>query len=241
MRLLWNNNAENFSLRTAVRSNQIFVIRLLLEQSINTIEDFELAVCSLIEVDSFVEQMNEALELLKFALHYRQLKLQPKVSIPPIAAYNFEQECQTIKELNYIKNDRNRILIEIFLIRERIFLSCEDITIIKSLHDYGDMLVSEGNFEQCLNVWIHMFYLYQQMGMGTILHRFVWLFCKMLTRNQVIPVERFLQVCQLVFEESHITEKNYAIWNALFFVIIAARVKNCLIRFNYFLKFILDS
>jgi hypothetical protein len=147
-----------------------------------------------------------------------------KNCIAPIAAYDNQQECQTVDELNGIKDNRHRIFLETLLIRERIALSRNDINILKPLHDYGDQLVHDEEFDKCLDLWIHMFYRYQQMKIDTILHRFIWLFCRMLTADQPIPVQRVLQVCQLVFEPSQKDEKNLTIFNALFLVIIATKI-----------------
>jgi ankyrin repeat protein len=232
VRLLYNagadtnikNNSGETLLMTAVRHKYYSIIAFLLKQSINTIEDLELAICSLIDISSSNEKMTLTLELLKFTLRKRQSMHIQKVCIEPMAAYNYEQECQTVDELNAIKDDRYRIYIETLLIRERLFLSRKDIAIMKPLHAYGDMLVDKKEFDKCLEVWIHMFYLYQQMKLETILHRFVWLFCRMLTAKHIIPVERFLRVCQLIFEPSQMEDKTVTLGNALFLVIIATKV-----------------
>jgi hypothetical protein len=232
VRLLYNagadtnikNNSGETLLMTAVRHKYYSIIAFLLKQSINTIEDLELAICSLIDISSSNEKMTLTLELLKFTLRKRQSMHIQKVCIEPMAAYNYEQECQTVDELNAIKDDRYRIYVETLLIRERLFLSRKDIAIMKPLHAYGDMLVDKKEFDKCLEVWIHMFYLYQQMKLETILHRFVWLFCRMLTAKHIIPVEGFLRVCQLIFEPSQREDKTVTLGNALFLVIIATKV-----------------
>ncbi len=46
-----------------------------------------------------------------------------KTCVQPIGVYNCEQECQTIEQLDQIKDNRDRIFIETLLIRERIALS----------------------------------------------------------------------------------------------------------------------
>jgi hypothetical protein len=138
--------------------------------------------------------------------------------------YDYQQECQTIDELNHIKTDRDRIFIETLLIRERIYSSQKNITVMEPLIMYGDRLAYNKEFYKCLNVYIHMFYFYQQIYMNSTLARFVWLFCKMLTENQIIPIHRFIQVCYLTLE---LTESEYidmTIRNALFLVIITTKV-----------------
>jgi hypothetical protein len=49
-----------------------------------------------------------------------------KVCFQPVVAYGYHQECQTVKEIDSIKNDSNRIWIEVVLILERIRVSLND-------------------------------------------------------------------------------------------------------------------
>ena len=196
------------------------------------IEDLELAACPL-RYSHSLEQMGYVLKILKKALQRRSELNVSKTCIRPIAAYDYEQECQTVDELDSIKDNPRRVFIETLLIRERMALSRNDISIVKPLHYYGDSLVRRERFEKCLNVWIHMFYLYQQMNMSTILHRFVWLFCRMLSANEDISVEGFLKVGRLVFEPSHLEEKENTTQNAFFLVIIATKVFGFLCRVEY--------
>jgi hypothetical protein len=138
--------------------------------------------------------------------------------------YDYKQECQTVDELNVIKDDPERIIVETLLIRERMFSSQKDIEIIKPLQYYGDMLVKQKQFDKCFNVYIHIFDLHPKMDIGTYLCGFVWLFCKMLTANRRIPVDRFIQVCYLTLEPPQSIDIELKINNALFLVIIATKV-----------------
>ncbi|CAF3913540.1 unnamed protein product [Rotaria sordida] len=233
LRLLYNAGAntnithitEDTLLVIAAKNKHYSIVNFLLEQSIyNTVDDLELAACSLFDISSSVEQMNVVFDLLRIALQKRQLLQIPKVCIQSMDIYNYEQECQTIDELDRIKADHDRIFIEILLIQERICSSRKDITIIKSLENYSDRLADKKEFDKCLNVYIHMFYCYQQTNINNNLARFVWLYCKMLTENRIIPIHRFIQVCYLTFD---LTETKYierTICNALFFVIIAIKI-----------------
>ena len=211
-------------LTNAVQENALFIIDFLLEQSISTVEQVELTALSSIRMSSSIEQLQTMLDILKVIIRWRERSNTLKARIEPIAAYDYQQECQTVDELDSIRNDRDRIFVEILLILERIALSRNDITIVKPLHYCGDILVERKQFERCLNLWIHMFYLYQKMKMSTILHRFVWLFCRMLTANEKIPVDWFLRVGRLVFEPSHLKEKTFNCLNAFMLVIIATKV-----------------
>jgi ankyrin repeat protein len=228
-------------LMRAVQRKDYSIINFLLEKSINTIEDLELAACCSFNISSSIERTQGVLELLKLALQQRKLLCMPKVCVQSMDIYDYKQECQTVDELDGIKNDPDRMFIETLLIRERIGSSRNDINILKPLHNYGDRLVHRNEFEKCINVWIHMFYIYQQMKISTILHRFVWVFCRMLTENQIIPVERFLQVGRLIFEPSQIEEMDLSLCNALFLVIIATKVNKSFILLSFSTLSCLDS
>jgi ankyrin repeat protein len=227
------NRSGDTLLTTAVQHKYYSIINFLLEKSINTIEDVELAACSSFKISSSIERMQEVLELLKLALQQRELLCIPKVCVQSMDIYDYKQECQTVDELDGIKNDPDRIFIETLLIRERIGLSRNDINILKPLHDYGDRLAHRNEFDKCINVWIHMFYIYQQMKISTMLHHFVWVFCRMLTANQIIPVERFLQVCRLIFEPSQMEDRGLTLCNALLLVIIASKVNHSFILLSF--------
>ncbi|CAF2832718.1 unnamed protein product [Rotaria sp. Silwood2] len=233
LRLLYNAGANtnigrdtgDTLLMTAAENKHYSIVSFLLEQSINnTVDDLELAACSLFDISSSNDQMNLVFDLLRVALQQRQLLHIPKVCIQSMDIYNYEQECQTIDELDRVKADRDRIFIETLLIRERIYSSRKDITVMEPLENYGDRLAYKKEFDKCLNVYFHLFYLYCQVDVHVNLSRFVWLFCKMLTENRTIPIRAFVQVCCLTFEITRSKDMKYTISNALFLVIIATQI-----------------
>ncbi|CAF3160877.1 unnamed protein product [Rotaria socialis] len=211
-------------LMVAADNKYFDVIEFLLNRSVCTIDELELSACSLVTVSSSIKQLHQALELLALAIKYRVSTQTLKICIQPILAYDYHQECQSVDELDAIKDDRDRMWIEIALIRERILLPRHDSSFMRSLQDRGDLLVSRGEFEKCLQLWIHAFYLYQNMEMSTYLHPFVWLFCKMITENHQISIDEFLKACYLVFESSQIKSDDETIGNALCLVIIATKI-----------------
>ena len=219
-----NRNGDTL-LSLAVQNKHDAIIDFLLDESINTIEDLELAAWS------SIKEMQYTLEILKMAIERRERLNMPKICLEPIEVYDYQRECQTLAELDSIKEDPSRIYLEILLIRERIASSRNDISILKPLHSYGDILVKHRQFEQCLKLWIHMFYVYQKLDRATVLHRFIWLFCRMLKVNETIPVAWFLKVGRLVFEPSQ-TDKQFTIINAFFLVIIATRVCLSFVSFS---------
>ncbi|CAF2867396.1 unnamed protein product [Rotaria sp. Silwood2] len=233
LQLLYNASA-NINIRhdtgdtllmTAAKNMHYSIVKFLLKQSINnTVDDLEFAACSLFNISSSIEQMNVVVDVLRAALQQRQLLQISKISIQPNDIYDYQQECQTIEELDRIKDDRNRIFIETLLIRERIYSSEKNITVMEPLNDYGDQLAYKKEFDKCLNVYIYSFNSYQQMGTNTNLARFVWLFSKMLTENRIISIHRFIQVCYLTFEFTERIYMDLTICNALFLVIIATKI-----------------
>ncbi|CAF3791389.1 unnamed protein product, partial [Rotaria sp. Silwood1] len=180
-------------LMVAVRKKRFDVIDFFVKRSIVTIENLELAACSLVVTNSPMRHLHRAAKLLVLAIEYRTSSQTPKVCIKPNVAYEYHQECQTVEELEAIKHDHDRMWIETALVRERLLLSRNDHNLMKPLLDHGDVLVSKGEFDKCLHLWIHAFNLYQKMQIDTCLHRFVWLFCKMFTANQQIPIDQFLK------------------------------------------------
>ena len=169
-------------------------------------------------------QFNKMINLMQKIFEMRKTKNSPKIIAKPIAAYNFQQECQTIEEFEKIQHDNDRLYIEALLIRERILMPRKIIGLCEPLLICGEKLVEQGDFELCLHLWEHTFYLYQNMGHETSLHRFVWVFCKMLMTNVYISPELFVKICRLTFEPAEQNKKNHSVKNALCLVTIAAKV-----------------
>ena len=209
---------------TAVQQKHPMIIDFLLDESINTIEDLELAACSLVSFDFTLEELSYVLSILKMAIE-RRLRLNiAKFLLEAIPIYDYQRECQTVDELDSIKDDPHRIYIETLLIRERIALSRPEKYIVEPLQYHGITLVEHEQYEKAFNWWIHTFYLYDRINLHTELAQFVWLFCRMLSTNGTIPVERFLRVARLVFEPSHLKDKQYNTLNTMFLIVIATKV-----------------
>lgn len=192
------------------------------------IEELELLACSTIVTRRITTnhqtEFEKMVNLMEKIFYLRKERNSPKIIAEPIAAYNFHQECQTIEEFERIQHDNNRLYIEALLIRERILLPKKIIKLCEPHLIYGEKLVEQGDFEQCLHLWDHTFHLYQSMNHETSLHRFVWTFCRMLMANVFISPRLFVQICRLTFEPAEQTKKNHSIKNALCFVTIAAKV-----------------
>ena len=149
----------------------------------------------------------------------------PKTVVQPIAAYDFQKECQTIDELDQIQHDNDRLCVEALLICERILFIRKEERLFKPLFERRVMMLVENNqFVRCFHLNLHLFHLYQQMKLQTSLHRFVWVFCRMITAQIPIPADQFLQMCHLTFEPSQEKPVDSFIKNAIYLVAIAANV-----------------
>jgi ankyrin repeat protein len=227
---LKNRNGQT-PLMLAAKYDRMHVVDYLLDLNDceTGIKELELVACSFItpvsnNITILRAQSQRMISLMCKIFELRTTKNISKTVAEPIAAYSFQQECQTIEELNKIEHDNERLYIEALLIRERLLVPEKDETLFKPLLIRGDKLVKRGQFELCLHLWEHTFHLYQNMNIETGLHRFVWLFCKMLSANIPISPQQFVQICRLTFEPSQQKAKDDYIKNAVCFLAIAVKV-----------------
>jgi len=224
-----NNHGET-PLISAFENGHSHVVDYLLDLTSNElcIEELELIACSFIvpmrDTNNDQLQFDKMVNLMEKTFQMRQARNSPKMIAKPIAAYDFQQECQTIEEFEKIKHDNNRLYIEVLLVRERLLIPKKIPALCDPLLVYGQKLVEQGNFEPCLHLWEHTFYLYQNMGHETSLHRFVWIFCKMIANNIFISPQLFVQICHLTFQPAEQNKKNHSIKNALCLATIAVKV-----------------
>ncbi|CAF5010358.1 unnamed protein product [Rotaria sp. Silwood1] len=87
------------------------------------------------------DRFHRMYNLLEQSLIKRLLLNIPKEVASPIAAYEFQRECQSIDELELIQHDADRLILEALLIQERILLPEKDKTLLLSLHQRGITLV----------------------------------------------------------------------------------------------------
>ena len=221
---LKNKHDSAFLLNTAVKQKQPMIIDFLLDESVCTIEDLELIACWSVSSDFSMNARSHMLSILNMAIEQRLRLNIPKVPVEAIAIYEYQRECQTIEELDAIKDDPHRIFLEILLILERTALCRPWRSIVEPLEAYDIILVEHEEYEKALNILIHRFYLHQRLDIKFNFDSFVWLFCRMLTMNGTIPVEWFLRVARLVLESSYLRQKHFNTLNTLFLIVIATKV-----------------
>ncbi|CAF3506636.1 unnamed protein product [Rotaria sp. Silwood1] len=95
-----------------------------------TFDDLELVASSYITSNNVItlDERQRMVRLLRKSLEQRVLFNVQKTVSQPIAAYDFQKECETIDELDQIQYDNDRLCIEALLICERILLVLEQTT-----------------------------------------------------------------------------------------------------------------
>ncbi|CAF3582869.1 unnamed protein product [Rotaria socialis] len=217
------SKSDDTLLAVAVKLEHWPIIQFLLEQSVTNIDEVERAVLFLIERRPLPIDMNKLYKYLYFILQQQVVLQKSKVCRQPLAIYDYHQECQTLEELESIKNDSNRIWIEVLLVLERILLPRKDPILTKALNGYSHYLLVQNDFDKCLALWIHSFYISKQMQRTMTLYPFVRLFCKMITAEAMIPIDRFIEVCHFTFDSTR-TTRDQNTYNQLCFVVITAKI-----------------
>ena len=223
-RALKNKHDSALLLNTAVKQMQLAIIDFLLDESICTIEDLELIACWSVSSDFSMNARSHMLSIQKIAIEQRLRLNIPKVPVEAIAIYDYQRECQTIEELDTIKDDPHRIFLEILLILERIAPSRPWRSIVEPLEAYDTTLVEHEQYEKALNILIHRFSLHQRLNLRFNFASFVWFFSRMLAKNGTIPVVGFLRVARLVFESCYLKEKHFKTLNTMYLIVIATKV-----------------
>ena len=207
----------------AIRNKSYSLLRFLLDESLITPDQLELAVASL-SWSTQIEYMQTQVKFLGISLQYRQRTGQRKVCPTPLSIFDHQQECQTVDELERIADDRDRILIQLALIQYRLQSPDQRPARIELLDDYSLMLVEKKRFATCLDLCHHLFDLDEQFDGDSSLHRFIWLFCEILSSDDHLYVDRFLPVAYLIFRPFNQKHLERSLNNALFMVILATKV-----------------
>jgi ankyrin repeat protein len=214
------NHADKTPIKLAAENNQLDVVSFLIEHTHDdaVFNDLELAVAShILAYKGTPNYKSEwALELLRYLLLKRIQFNIPKSISEPAALYDFQQECQTIDELDHIQEDDDRLYVEALLIEERVLLAEKDEISLTWLFDRAMILVEKGAFDHCLDLVMHIFRLSQRSKSQPSLKQYFWIFYNMFKSKVPIPVDRFWETCDLIFKslqpnsnDSHIRDISY--------------------------------
>ena len=129
-----------------------------------------------------------------------------KELLPPIEAYGGRSECQTPRDLETIRVDRDALHMEGLMIRERI-LGSDNIDVSHPIIYRGAVYADNMEFDQCIKLWLHALRLRQKGNRNTHkdLLRFAQVFSQMVhLKEQVMAsgVEQVLSCSVLEIQRS---------------------------------------
>ena len=210
------NHAKKTPIVLAAENNKLEVVNFLLEQNHDnaTFDDLELSIASHILSHNGTQHYRSewVIELLRHSLIKRaQLKI-PKSVTEPSVVYEFQQEYQSLTELDLIQNNDKCLNIQALLIQERIFLLLKDERLLTSPFEQAAALVQGGQFDLCLDLILHIFHLCQQCEFHMYFKQFFWLFYNMFNSKMPIPIDRFWKTCDLIFkplDDCHVKDVSY--------------------------------
>jgi hypothetical protein len=190
-------------LRAAVEHKSYSILRFLLNWFLITPDQLEIEATSFVFGSSSSEALQNWLDALRISLEYRQRTGLRKVCPPALEIYEYQEECQTIDELEKIVDDRQRMIIELVLIQDRLQSLKRKSSRIQLLEEYSEILVAKKRFDKCLDVCHHHLDLDAQYDGDSSLYLFIWLFCAILSSDHLLTIDRYLRVANLIFRPSY--------------------------------------
>ncbi|CAF1465932.1 unnamed protein product [Adineta ricciae] len=198
------NDAKKTPIVLAAENEYFDIVGYFLEQDHReaVFDDLELAAALYILTDKETskEKSEWSIELLKYSLVKRIQFEVLKVVAEPVDLYSNQRECQTVDEFNQIQADDNRLHVEALLIQERVLLSRDENLSLSWLFDRAMAFVNRNQFDQCLDLILHIFHLSQHGKSQPSPEQYFWLFYTMFKSGEPIPEQRFWEVCDLIFQ-----------------------------------------
>lgn len=129
-----------------------------------------------------------------------------KTRIPPVPAYENWVECETLEELEAIKNNPNALHMEALTIRERI-LGYNNPELPHPVIFRGAVFADNARFDRCIDLWLHALHLRQLNFVSLVkdLLRFAQVFSQMLHVGVEVTYSSFSKVLSAAISE---LEKN---------------------------------
>ncbi|CAM4973169.1 unnamed protein product [Rotaria socialis] len=192
-----------------------------------TFDDLELIASSYLAHNNTItlDDRQRMVRLLRKSLEQRLLFHVPKTVAQSVAVYDFQIECQAIAERDHIQHNNDRLCLEALLICERILLFRKEELLFEPLFKRRVMMLVQNNqFDRCFHLNLNLFHLYKQMKLPTSLHRFLWVFCRMIAAQVPILAVQFSQIYHLTVKPSQKKLVHSSIKTALYMVAIAAKV-----------------
>ncbi|RWS29575.1 Protein fem-1-like protein [Leptotrombidium deliense] len=135
-----------------------------------------------------------------------------KKVLPPIAAYEYRIECQTLEELERIQHWPNALHMEGLIIRERI-LSRGNPDVAHPIIFRGAVYADNARFDRCLELWLHALKLRKMIGISIRkdLLRFAQVFSQMFHVGVEVPFQILFDVLEIAVQE--LRNNNQSLFN----------------------------
>jgi protein fem-1 homolog B len=135
-----------------------------------------------------------------------------KKILPPKPAYLNRRECQTLQELEAIKEDPEALNMEGLIIRERI-LGTMNPEVANFIIYRGAIFADYNRFDRCLQLWLYSLNLKRCIFVAVRedLLRFVRVFSQMYHNGLKIPFDALYQVLQVALVE--LKKNNQSLFN----------------------------
>ncbi|XP_042900716.1 protein fem-1 homolog B-like [Parasteatoda tepidariorum] len=126
----------------------------------------------------------------------------PKVLSSPIVAYDNHIECQTLTELEAIKNNSNALHMESLVIRERI-LGSNNHEVPHPIVFRGALFADVGRFDRCVDLWLHALNLRytHNVSVRKDLLRFAQVFAQMIHIGEEVQFNKIYPVLDITLAE----------------------------------------
>ena len=135
-----------------------------------------------------------------------------KKTLPPNPAYLNRIECQTLQELEAIKDNPEALNLEGLIVRERI-LGPMNPEVANFIIYRGAMFADYNRFDRCLQLWLYSLHLRRSsfVAIKEDLLRFVRVFSQMYYNGLEIPFDALYQVLQFALVE--LKKNNQSLFN----------------------------
>ncbi|GIY64659.1 protein fem-1 homolog B [Caerostris darwini] len=149
------------------------------------------------------------LEKAYYYLHWAMLErtrnpnnYTPKPFLPPIPAYDNHIECQTLGELEAIKNNSDALHMESLVIRERI-LGSNNPEVPHPVVFRGALFADIGRFDRCVDLWLHALDLRHNhfVSVRKDLLRFAQVFAQMMHTGEEVTFDKIKLVLEITLQE----------------------------------------
>lgn len=191
-------------------------------------DDVELVASSILACHSgpVPVRLESMKNLLRLTLSKRILFGLSKRILPPLLAFDNQQECQSTEELTQIQNHEDRLYTEALLIEERILRVRNSEKLFKPLLKRFCQLVTQAKFDRALNMLFHFFDLKQTLKIPLQPIPFIWVSCKMIKETVLVAAKKFLIVCDAVLEQLSLASTNdHLIKDLIYLLVIGSKVR----------------